>query len=152
MGLERRNQHLFKAIAPAAIVANVILILHQHLTYAEIITDFRNSTSDSSWAINEVMSEAMSEARGFRSFDELRTLDFAFLACLLVLGLELNSAIVKLVGDKLKRSDIPVRGHHLDYFSPVSKAQHCVWCQTNKLTNAHRSFCSADGSSLHRSK
>jgi len=115
---ERKRRHQFQAVAPVAIVANAILIIHQHMIHAEAIFQWNNDTSDSGVFDNQTLNAV--GVNRFRSFDELTDLDFVFLGCLLMLGLELNNFVIKIFGDAMKRSTIPVRGAHLDDFSPVS--------------------------------
>jgi len=114
---ERKRRHQFQAVAPVAIVANAILIIHQHMIHAEAIFQWNNDTSDSGVFDNQTLNAV--GVNRFRSFDELTDLDFVFLGCLLMLGLELNNFVIKIFGDAIKRSTIPVRGAHLDDFSPT---------------------------------
>lgn len=116
--MERKRQYQFRAVAPFIIFANALLIIHQHLTHAEAAPLWNNGTS----GLDDVDSEALNTTvRRLRSIDEFTVLDFVFLGCLLMLGLELNCFIIQLVGDVIKRSAIPVRGQHLDYFNPTDR-------------------------------
>lgn len=114
---DRKRRHQFQAIAPVAIVANAILIIHQHMIHVEATLHWNNDTTD--FGFFDYQTSNAVGARRFRSFDELTSLDFVFLGCILMLALELNNFVVMMLGDVMKRSTIPVRGKHLDYLSPT---------------------------------
>lgn len=113
---DRNRLCQFQVIAPIAIILNTILIVHQHLTPADA-AQWNNDTTDFD-SIGSQYLDAVGVKR-FRSLDEWTALDFVFLGCLLMLGLELNSLIIKVAGGLIQRSTIPVRGCHLDDFSPT---------------------------------
>jgi len=100
---ERKRRHQFQAVAPVAIVANAILIIHQHMIHAEAIFQWNNDTSDSGVFDNQTLNAV--GVNRFRSFDELTDLDFVFLGCLLMLGLELNNFVIKIFGGALAQTE-----------------------------------------------
>jgi len=115
---ERKRLHQFRAIAPIFIFANAFLIIQQHITHADASRLWNNDTFE----LDDTDSPGLTPTvRRFRNLDEFTVLDFVFIGCILMLGLELNCCIIQLVGDVIKRSAIPVRGQHLDYFSPTDR-------------------------------